>query len=243
MPKNLKDLQLKEVSQLTRVCWAIWLERIDEWEVLASYKSNLQQRAVLLKYILTPPVEAWLNRALTGKRGRSRLISQVTGMPGHKLYVFTDQVTQRVILVGTDELSDAAQRFWRVVALGNSARSSFDLATAPTHLNIDLVPYHLRSALDRILGTIMQTSTRQGGWLAIRFGNYLEIKVDSNCTDCKDIRLSIDANPLLREPIQSRQARIIMCSRKTTCLCLNLWPYPGKCDFQCWTVPETPGDG
>ncbi len=209
MPKSLMDLQLKETGQLTGACWVAWLERINDWEALASYKINQQQRAVLLEYIQRPPVKAWLNGTLTGKRGRSRLISRETNMPGRKLYVFPDQVTQRVILVGADELSDAAQRFWRVVALGNSGRSFFDPATAPVPLNIDLVPYHLPRALDRILGLIMQTATFQGGWLAIRSGDYLEIKVHSNCVDCQDTRLSIDANPLLRELIQFRQARSV----------------------------------
>jgi signal transduction histidine kinase len=209
MPKSLMDLQLKETSQLTGAYWATWLEHTNDWEVLASYKINVQQRAVLLKYIQQPPLKAWLNKTLTGKRGRSRLSSQETGMPGNKLYVFPDQVTQRAILVGVDELSDAAQRFWRVVALGNSGRSFFDLATAPVPLNIDLVPYHLPRALDRILSLITQTTTCQGGWLAVRSGDYLEIKVHSNCMECQDTRLPIDANPLLRELIQSRQARIV----------------------------------
>jgi signal transduction histidine kinase len=209
MSKSLLDLQLKENSKVTGACWAVWLQSTNDWAVLASYKLNLQQRAALLKYITQPPVKAWLNGALIGKRGRSRPIPKETGMPGHKLYVFPDQVTQRVILVGVDDLSDAAQRFWRVIALGYSSRSFLDPVTAPVPLNIDLVPYHLPRALDRILGIIMQATTYQGGWLAVRSGDYLEIKVHSNCADCQDTRLSIDANPLLRELIQSRQAQIV----------------------------------
>jgi putative methionine-R-sulfoxide reductase with GAF domain len=209
MPKSLLDLQLKETNQLTGAYWATWLERTNDWEVLASYETNLQQRAVLLMCIQQPPLKTWLNKALTVKRDRFRLSSPETGMPGNKIYVFPDQATQRAILVGADGLSVAAQRFWRVIALGNSGSSFFDLATAPNPLNVDLVPYHLPRALDRILSLVMQTATCQGGWLAIRSGDYLEIKVHSNRMEFQDSRLSIDANPLLLEIIQSKQARIV----------------------------------
>jgi GAF domain-containing protein len=209
MPKSLMDLQLKETSQLTGAYWATWLEHINDWEALASYKVNLQQRTSFLKYIQQPSMKAWLYSALIGKRCRSRLNSQKTGMPGQKLYVFPDQLTQRVILVGADELSDTARRFWHVVAEGSSGRSFLNPEIAPVPLNIDLVPYHLPRALDRILGIIIQSATCQGGWLAIRSGDFLEIKVHSNCEECQDARLSIEANPLLRELIQTRQARIV----------------------------------
>jgi signal transduction histidine kinase len=209
MTKSLLDLQLKETSQLTGAYWATWLEHPNDWEVLASYKINLQQRIDLLGYLQKHPIRTWSNKTLIGKRDRTRLGSQVTGMPGNKIYVFPDQVTQRAILVGADKLSDAAQRFWMVIALGNSASSFFDLPTAPIPLKIELVPYYLPSSLDRILNLITQTTMCQGGWLAIRSGDYLEIKVHSISDEYKDTRLSIEANPLLREIIKSRQARIV----------------------------------
>jgi signal transduction histidine kinase len=131
MRKSHMDLLLKETAQLTGATWAIWLERSNKWEALSSYKINLKQRAFFLKFILQPPIKPWLNGALTGKRSRSRPNPKKTGLPGQRIYIYTDQATQRVILVAADELSPAAQRFWRIVALGNSGQSSYDPAMDP----------------------------------------------------------------------------------------------------------------
>jgi signal transduction histidine kinase len=207
MPMTLMDNQLKETSQLTGASWAVWLEGGNVWEVLASYKINLKQRELFLKWLQQPAMKSWLNGALIGRRNRSRPVPRATNLPVQKIFVFPDQVTQRVIVVGADDLSDAARRFWRVVALGNSSRSFYDPVTASSPLNIEIFPYHLPNALDRILSFIMQATICKGGWLAIRSGDYFEIKVSSNCTDCRDTRLSIEANPLLREVIQTRQVR------------------------------------
>ena len=209
MPKSQMNIQLKEMGQLTGVCWAAWLERTSEWELLAAYKVNHPQQTILMKFVQQPSVKIWLDGAIPGNRSRSRLITEKLDLMGRKLYVFPDQATQRVILVGANELSDAMRRFWRVIALVDSSRSLFDAGHVQVPVNIESVPYHLPRALDRILGLILQTSTCQGGWLAVRSGDYLEIKAHSNCAECQDVRFSIDANPLMRELIQSRKARIL----------------------------------
>ena len=118
MSNNQMSIQLKETSQLTGACWAIWLEHTSEWEILAVHKLNAQNRAAIMRYIQTQAVEGWLNGAMTGRRSRSCSVLRSIGLPGCKLYIFPDQMTQRVIIVGAEELSDVAQRFWRVVALG-----------------------------------------------------------------------------------------------------------------------------
>ena len=97
MQRNQVDTQLKETCQLTGAIWAIWLEHSSDWEILAVYKLNAQVRSTLMHYIKMTVVEGWLNGALTGKRSRSRSISQSSGLSGSKLYVFPDQMTQRVI--------------------------------------------------------------------------------------------------------------------------------------------------
>ncbi|HEX7621358.1 MAG TPA: ATP-binding protein [Anaerolineales bacterium] len=136
MRNSQMDLLLKETGQLTGASWAIWLERSNNWEVLSSYKVNLKQHEFILKFILQPPIKSWLNRALSGKRSRSRPNPKKKGLPGKRIYIYTDQVTQRVILVAADELLAAAQRFWRIVALGNSGQSSNDLEMEAVHFEI-----------------------------------------------------------------------------------------------------------
>ncbi len=119
-------------------------------------------------------------------------------------------MTQRVILVGADELSEVAQRFWRVVAIGNSKRSLLDPPNVPILSLPDLgIPYFLPEVLDRVLELVLQTAASKSGWLAIRAGDFFEIKAHQNCENCAGERISIDANPLLREIVKTRQARLV----------------------------------
>jgi signal transduction histidine kinase len=210
MPKNPLEKQLKETSQLTGARWAIWLEHNVDWEILASYKIKAHSRAAVLEYIRKPNLIGWLNGALAGKHSRSLSILKATGLTGTKLYIFPDQMTQRVILVGADQLSNVAQRYWRVVAMGNPSRSFLDPSIDPILSNIDLgIPYHLPEALDRILELVLRTAGCKRGWLAIRSGDFFEIRAYRECEDCADIRISIEANPLLRDIIKTCKGRIV----------------------------------
>jgi signal transduction histidine kinase len=208
--KNQMSIQLKETSELTGACWAIWLERTSEWEFLAAYKLNIKNRSVILQYIQTQAVKGWLNGAMAGRRSRSRSILHSIGLPGSKIYVFPDQMTQRVIIVGAETLSDVAQRFWRVVVLGNSNRSFLGQATPPVLSTPDLgIPYYVPEVLDRVLEMVLQTADREQGWLAIRKGNYFEIKACASCESSLGERINIEANPLLREINHSLQERFV----------------------------------
>jgi signal transduction histidine kinase len=212
MTKPIKpmSIQLKETSQLTGACWAIWLERSSDWEILAEYKLNLKNRSTILQYIHTQAVKGWLNGAMAGRRSRSRSMLRSIGLPGAKIYIFPDQMTQRVIMVGAEALSDVAQRFWRVIALGNSNRSFLDQATAPVLSIPDLgIPYYVPEALDSVLEMVIKTADCDQGWLAIRKGNYFEIKACANCESNLEKRISIRTNPLLREINQSLQERLV----------------------------------
>jgi signal transduction histidine kinase len=192
------SIQLRETSQLTGACWAIWLERSSDWEILAVYKLNQKNRSAILQYIHTQAVKGWLNGAMAGRRSRSRSILRSIGLTGAKIYVFPDEMTQRVIIVGAESLSDVAQRFWRVVALGNSNRSFLDQATPPVLSTPGLgIPYYVPEALDRVLEMVLQTADCTQGWLAIRKGNYFEIKACTNCESNLQERINIEANPLL----------------------------------------------
>ena len=210
MPKNQMTIQLKETSQLTGACWAIWLEHTSEWEILAVHKLNAQNRSAILHYIQTQAVEGWLNGAMTGRRSRSRSVLHSLGLPGSKLYIFPDQMTQRVIIVGAEQLSDVAQRFWRVVALGNSNRSFLAPVTTPALSIPDLgIPYYAPEVLNRVLEMVLETATCEHGWLAIRSGDFFDVKACANCESCLGERIYIEANPFLREIISSLQARLV----------------------------------
>lgn len=204
-PKSQMDTQLKETSQLTGVAWAVWLERSSDWEFLSVYNLNTRQRASLLKHIRQAGVRGWLSGALAGQRTRSRSLQAEPGLPGMRLYVFPDQMTQRLVLVGGRVLSPAVQRFWKTVALGGSGHSFPAPGTVPEEADPG-IPYHLPQAFDHVLGMALKKAGCLGGWLSIRSGDYLEIKAHSGGEYVNE-RVSIDANPLLRGIVHSRQAR------------------------------------
>jgi signal transduction histidine kinase len=209
MTKSLLDLQLRETCQLTGGVWAVWLEHADGWEIFASYRVTKKQRTELEYFLKLPAVKTWLNGALTGDRVRSGRFKKEPEAFGKRIFAFPNQVTHRIILVSAIELSAAAKRFWKALVIGDPGRLFLTPAPIPELLNIESVAYHLPRALDRILDIILQTGSYQGGWLAIRSGDFLEIKAYLNCVDCQDMRLPVEANPLLRGLIQSRQARIV----------------------------------
>ncbi|MGD0611667.1 MAG: GAF domain-containing protein [Anaerolineales bacterium] len=213
MAMSLMEVRLKETSQLTGAAWAAWLEREAEgWEVHAAYQLNRQLAKALLAYLDHPGVEGWISRAMQGKQNRPRPTPPEIGLPGEKIFVFPDQMTQRLVLVGADQLSKAALRFWRVVALGNSGRSPFDLATPPVPANPEFglgIPFYLPQALDQILGVVLHSVPSEGAWLAVRSGDVFEIKAVTNCPDCAGKRIPIEANPLLREFSQTHIPRIV----------------------------------
>jgi signal transduction histidine kinase len=204
------DLQIKETSQLTGALWAAWLERSGGWEILSSYKLNLQQRDNLLRYIEQGIVKGWFDGALTGKRGRSRSVAEEENLLCTKLYVFPDQMTQRVILVGANELSEPAQRFWRVVSAGNSGQTLLNPPTAPLAMDANLsIPYHLPKALNISLDMILRTAGCKNGWLSVRSGDNFEIKAHMNCADSANTRISIESSSILRDVIQNGGTRLV----------------------------------
>jgi hypothetical protein len=59
-------------------------------------------------------------------------------------------------------------------------------------------PYDLPRALDRALASFVRLVSVQGGWLAIRRGESLEVHAQWNAPACADLVFSIEGNPLLR---------------------------------------------
>ena len=200
------DVQLREACLLTGASWATWLGRTVDWEILASYKLAARTQEKLVNLFHQTGMKGWLNGALTATRGRSRTIPQGSGLAGKKIYAFADQPSHRLILVGAEELSESSQKVWHLVALGNSQQPKLDTEPAPDFTYADLeIPYHLPGSFDRVLEMLLKSGVCESGWLAVRSGDYLEIRAFSGCDDCMDARISIDANPLLRSIFKNQQ--------------------------------------
>lgn len=211
MARNPLEVQLKETCQLTGADWAAWLEREEDWTLRASYKVGGKKREALFKHLQLASVSSWINGALTGNRSRSRRLPPESDLASANLYIFPDQVTQRVIAVGAPDLTTVAQRFWRVVALGDYFRpwrESAPAAGSPAGAFGGL-SYHLPEALNQALSILLQSVGIPAGWLAIRSGDFLEVRVWSNCPEPSERRISVEANPLLREIVHGRKARLV----------------------------------
>ncbi len=209
MEKSLLDLQLKEAGELTGAVWAACLERSNDWDFLGAYKINLIQQNKILTFVRQPGIKSWLDGALAGKRILPRSVPADAGFPGRKLFVFPNQVTQQVILVSAGDQSLAARKYWQKVALGHSESSPYDLTAWELSFHSDIVPFYLPRALDRLLEVLLRASECPGGWLAVRSGDFLEIKAHLPGTEMVEKRLSISENPVLQEIIQTRGIRTI----------------------------------
>jgi signal transduction histidine kinase len=214
MEVSQMNFQLKEAGQFTGAAWAIWLERSGEWEPICFYKISLKQRSIVLNLVKNPAMERWLEGILKGKTNISRKIPKNSGLSGGKLYVFPNRLTQRVILVGMDNLSETAQRFWRAVSSGNSGEKSINPEIASIPLNFDWGQKYIPRSMQGILGLVIKACPSQGVWLAIRAGGFLEIQEGSILPDWKGKRFSILPNPLLRGICQTRKARMVLKNDK-----------------------------
>ncbi len=212
---NMKTLdkqiyvQLKDTSQLTGACWAVWIERTTKWEVLSSFELNAQNLLIVMELLQTAPVHRWLIGKLTGHKQLPRSILQNLGLAGERIYVFPDQMTQRVILVGSNKLNQVAQRFWQGVALGNSTQSILN-PESPAVSFPDLgIPYYLPEVLDRVLEMVLKTADSEIGWLAIRSGDFFEVRAFQKCKSLTGEEIPIESNPLLREIIKTHEAKLV----------------------------------
>ena len=80
---------------------------------------------------------------------------------------------------------------------GTSASSSVAASLLVPDLDSEN-PFDLPRALDRALASFVRLVNVQGGWLAIRRGELLEVRAQWNAPSCADLVLSIEANTLLR---------------------------------------------
>lgn len=199
--------QLKEASQLTISTWAVLVEReAGKWQVLASYHLAKKTHPLLLKFLSKTEVDSWLSGALSGGQSRSVSLPQSSKLDASRLFAFPLHGLARVVLAGADQLTNDAQRLWRLVVSGMQ-REAFTSDISPSSsvaaslLVPDLDsenPYDMPRALGRALASFVRLVTVQGGWLAIRRGDSLEVHAQWNAPACANLVLSLDGNTILR---------------------------------------------
>src|SRR5512147_2687923 len=117
MPTHIAvENQLKEASQLTNTAWAALAEReAGKWHVLANYHLPKKTQPALVKFLSKGEVDSWLCGALSGGQSRSVSIPESNKLEAERLFAFPLEGVSRVVLVGAGQLSNDAQRLWRLV--------------------------------------------------------------------------------------------------------------------------------
>lgn len=201
------DNQLKEASQLTEVAWAALVEReAGKWRILANFHLGKKSQPDLVKFLSQVEVDSWLCGALSGGQSRSVSLPESSKLSVGRLFAFPLAGVSRVVVAGADQLSTESQRLWRLVVSGiRNEEPAADLSAASSVASSLLVPdldsenpYDLPRALDRALASFVRLVSVQGGWLAVRRGEFLEVHAQWNAPACVDLVLSIDGNTLLR---------------------------------------------
>jgi len=199
--------QLKEASQLTNTVWAALVEReAGKWRVLANYRLAKKTHPALVKFLSKTEVDSWLSGALSGGQSRSVSLPESSKLESGRLFAFPLLGGARVVLAGASQLTNESQRLWRLVisamqmevpTVDISPSSSVAASLLMPDLDSES-PYDMPRGLDRALTSFVRLVSVQGGWLAVRRGDTLEIHAQWNAPACVNLILSIDGNTILR---------------------------------------------
>ncbi|HXF86652.1 MAG TPA: GAF domain-containing protein [Anaerolineales bacterium] len=219
MPANSTiEYQLKEASQLTNAMWSALVEReAGKWRVMAHYRLGRKNQPALIRFLAKPEVDSWLCGALSGGQSRSVSLARTSGLMAGRLYAFPLRGISRVVIVGADQLSSEHQRLWRLVVQGMQGEKEVDNPSPASSVAASLLipdldaenPYDLPRALDRVLASFVRLVSVQGGWLALRRGDSLEVRAQWNAPSCADLSLSMDAHVLLRRMSQNLAPMVV----------------------------------
>jgi signal transduction histidine kinase len=121
MADNALLQRLKEASQLTNACWAVYAFRDgDAWRLGDAYHLSRTAQTVLVNLLNEPGSAAWLGGALTGGRPRSRPILADRKLSCLRLYAFPAGVMTLVVVGAESELEPRDQRVWKLATLNES---------------------------------------------------------------------------------------------------------------------------
>ncbi|OGO24336.1 MAG: hypothetical protein A2Y54_00795 [Chloroflexi bacterium RBG_16_51_16] len=191
--------QIKEAALLTNAGWVALAERVGgNWILLATHQLTRNRQEILSRLLDKPSVDAWLCGALSGGHSRSSALPNDSGLGTKRFHIYPVMGLSQAIIVGSTQQTYEAQRIWRLTASLLAKRSVHVQDPFLPDLQADLA-YDLPLALDRILGVFVHAANPQGGWIAIRKGEELDIQSEWNDPKGKGRTLAIDSNPILRK--------------------------------------------
>jgi len=197
---------LKEACQISGADWAAWIERESgHWQVSASRQLGKAGKKSLQAFVAERSVDAWLCGALNGKRVRSRLAPEDKKS---RLFVFPIIGTFSILLVSAARLDNRAQAVWRMAA---SFLSEGEDLTDITFLQSELLlpaletdsSYNPTRAFGRALRAYTNLAAAQGGWLAIRRGEWLDVQAQWNSPQSAGLSMSMEESGIWRKVSKS----------------------------------------
>lgn len=206
---------LKEACQITGADWSALAERESgRWQLSAAHQVGRQVRDSLLEQLSRPGLDAWLCGTLNAGRTRSRTVAEVPGLEKSLLYVFPIANTFTVILVGAKKMAPRLESVWRMVA---SMRAHSDAGEGVSLLQSELLlpnlqseaPYDQTRVLGRVLRMFSTRARAQGGWLAIRRADMLDVLAQWNSPQSVGASKSIEENALWRRVTKSLKPLLI----------------------------------
>ena len=207
MPRDFSFL--KEGCLITGADWAALVDHESgSWQLLAVHQVNKQIREALTVYLSTPEVDSWVSGTLTAGRSRSRVLTEIMGLENSTLHVFPILNTFTVILVGEKKMDPELQGVWKMTA---SLQIPPDDGEGVSLLQSELLlpnpqseaPYEQARILGRILRMFSTKAKAQGGWLAIRRADMLDVIVQWNSPQSVGASIPIEENYLLRRVSKS----------------------------------------
>lgn len=195
---------LKDGCLITSADWSALAGRESgSWQLLATYQIGKQLRDTLLVHLFHPDVDLWICGALTGGRPRSRTLTDVMGLENYTLYVFPVLNTFNVILVGGKKMDPQFQNVWKMAAsLHAQAYDGEGVSLLQSELLLpnpqSESPYDQTRVVGRVLRMFSTQAKAQGGWLAIRRADMLDVLVQWNSPQSAGASMPIEDNLLFR---------------------------------------------
>ncbi len=164
--------QIKRTLRLTGARWAIWLRRdADVWVLGVGEGLSKKRKQTLSSLLLEDSWQRWLAGALTHRRMRSRHLGAMAERLGcPRVYLYPSADTADVLLVGANDLTDQARRFWQVLAL-RPPKSPLHAPPAPF-----VAPYDLNAVLHQVLVSFLGVVPCQAAFVALRMARHFEVR-------------------------------------------------------------------
>lgn len=195
---------LKDACQITGADWAALADRDDgDWRLRASHGLSRPARDLLQERLARPVADAWLCGAVNAGRPRTRAAGEVPALEDSNLHVYPIANSFSVLMAATRKSDERFRDVWKMVA---AMRAPSDDEAGVSLLQSELLlpnlqseaPYDVTRLLARVLRMFVRRSRAQGGWLAIRRAEALEVQAQWNSPQSADAVMPIDENPLWR---------------------------------------------